>query len=779
MGKRLQVFLLCALCALLPSARALGQQFTIRGLVTDTCGKALPSASVSLYSMPACSLVANAPCDSLGEYEVRIDKGQYAIGFSCIGYDTQMYSLSVDSSRSIGAVALKNAAIALDEVEVTANRSPYRLSGQTLLVDVEQSQLLNHQSDIYELLGKVPGVFKFGNSINIGGKGAPVYYINGRKVVNPAEVDNLQVDNIKSLKVVFSSDGTYDSNGSPVVDITTKRNGDGLAVNATSRTEQARHLSLKDGFSSTLNTGKWDFFMDYYYGHSKSSTREHFETAITNQSLWEKNGRSYSLRRNNNHYYHIGTAYHLSEKSQIGLRYTGYYANSDINSSDSLAISSDKALSSTIHTARNGHSHPNSHHVNAYYDASLAHAWNVNASADYIHSESKDRDSFVETGSTNDNYRYTGDAHWNVISTNLHLSHQFGQRGTLRFGFDFSHTQGTNGIFYDRSQHNGNTKNRETRNALFANYELPLGTFTLQAGLRYENVQSKLRETYLDSEIRNHYNKLLPSLSVSQSKGLFMQSLGYSIETSRPYYSNMNENEAYTNRYSASKGNIDLRTEVSHNISYMLMYNYLLFTLNYNYFHHPLMNYFYGDDRNTPTEVATMTNFSHKQQLSAMINLQPTIKCWTPRLSVVMMKTFIHYPGIDGSTYHDGKPVVMATLSSDWQLPKDLILSAGYMQTFGGDLQMVRVKPFSSFDVSVKKSLLNDRLRISLFVSDIFNGDRNKTTIRMNNIVTGNYTKYETRKFGITITYRFRNVKEKNSSNSAKDEMRRLNIKEE
>ena len=49
----------------------------------------------------------------------------------------------------------------------------------------------------------------------------------------------------------------------------------------------------------------------------------------------------------------------------------------------------------------------------------------------------------------------------------------------------------------------------------------------------------------------------------------------------------------------------------------------------------------------------------------------------------------------------------------------------------------------------------------------------------MNNIVTGNYTKYETRKFGITITYRFRNVKGKNSSNSAKDEMRRLNIKEE
>lgn len=66
--------------------------------------------------------------------------------------------------------------------------------------------------------------------------------LEGSLEKNQAEADNLQVDNIKSMKVLFKSDGTYDANGSPVVDITTKRNGDGLAVNASSRTEQAKHL---------------------------------------------------------------------------------------------------------------------------------------------------------------------------------------------------------------------------------------------------------------------------------------------------------------------------------------------------------------------------------------------------------------------------------------------------------------------------------------------------------------------------------------------------------
>lgn len=43
--------------------------------------------------------------------------------------------------------------------------------------------------------------------------------------------------------------------------------------------------------------------------------------------------------------------------SQTGLRYTGYYANSGVNSFDSLAIASNYELSSVVNTAHNGHSH--------------------------------------------------------------------------------------------------------------------------------------------------------------------------------------------------------------------------------------------------------------------------------------------------------------------------------------------------------------------------------------------------------------------------------------
>lgn len=104
------------------------------------------------------------------------------------------------------------------------------MSGHNLLVDVEHDSILNHQNDIYELIGKVPGVLHVGNSFNVLGKGAPVYYLNGRKVRDQSLIDNLPVDQIKSLKIVAMPEADYDTSGSPVIDIKTKILGDGVAL---------------------------------------------------------------------------------------------------------------------------------------------------------------------------------------------------------------------------------------------------------------------------------------------------------------------------------------------------------------------------------------------------------------------------------------------------------------------------------------------------------------------------------------------------------------------
>lgn len=136
-------------------------------------------------------------------------------------------------------------AISLSDVEVIGHRKNIKLSGHNLLVDVEHDSILNHQNDIYELIGKVPGVLHLGNSFNVLGKGAPVYYLNGRKVRDQSLIDNLPVDQIKSLKIVAMPGADYDTSGSPVIDIKTKILGDGVAFNVIGNITQAKHLAHK------------------------------------------------------------------------------------------------------------------------------------------------------------------------------------------------------------------------------------------------------------------------------------------------------------------------------------------------------------------------------------------------------------------------------------------------------------------------------------------------------------------------------------------------------
>ena len=103
-------------------------------------------------------------------------------------------------------------------------------------------------------------------------------------------------------------------------------------------------------------------------------------------------------------------------------------------------------------------------------------------------------------------------------------------------------------------------------------------------------------------------------------------------------------------------------------------------------------------------------------------------------------------------------------------------LSAGYQQLFGGYLETIYLSPLSTFNLSIKKSFLQDRLRLSIDANDIFNGDKTKSSRQIHNVVTNTFSKYETRKIGITLTYRFRKNVEKKKISSAETEMKRLQV---
>lgn len=689
----------------------------------------------------------------------------------------------LDSDSSVVAKNMTgisdSTAISLSDVEVIGHRKNIKLSGHNLLVDVEHDSILNHQNDIYELIGKVPGVLHVGNSFNVLGKGAPVYYLNGRKVRDQSLIDNLPVDQIKSLKIVAMPGADYDTS-SPVIDIKTKILGDGVAFNVIGNVTQAKHLAHKTGFSSTYNSGKIDLYGKYYYRRNNASESSDYNKQVLADTIWNKMQHIESLTHSGSHTYSAGMTYHLSDKSELGMLYSGMYTDGKVETRDTFSVVPNAGPAYYLFDKNKSKNNLLTHHVNMYYDASLNHAWHVSVVMDYISKVSNTNSALKENHiGTSSEVSYMGHSKWNVLASNFHATHDFGKWGTLGMGYDFSYSEGIDKIDYERLKFDGRFENKEVKNAVFINYELPLGDFSLSTGIRYQNLYSR-RKNEKASVIEAHSdNTFLPSVTLSYSHGLLMQNLSYSIGTDRANYADMNDNVTYVNRYEQSKGNSQLKTAITHSLSYQLMYKSLFLTLNYDYIYRPLLPVIYSLEGNSAVTVSSQNNLSHRQALSAMLNWRKTYKCYTASLTGFFQKSIMHYPGIDGTTFHDGHPSTILNFDNDFKLPKHFLLSLSWQQVWGGYMESINVKSSSSVNLSIKKSFLNDRLRLSLDGYDIFNGDRNRACRQIYNVRSSFNTKYETRKVGLTLTYRFHKIKERENQTSAEVEMKRLGIPEE
>jgi hypothetical protein len=252
--------------------------------------------------------------------------------------------------------------------------------------------------------------------------------------------------------------------------------------------------------------------------------------------------------------------------------------------------------------------------------------------------------------------------------------------------------------------------------------------------------------------------------------------LGCSVHTERPPFGVMNDNAVYTDRFTYQKGNLYLKQALTHDLNYMLFYKFLFFNLNYTHTHNPLITAFYSMPGNSAVTVSYMDNFDRMHNLTGMVNVQYPVKWWLPSLTLTCLKTFFNYPGPNESILKAGRPLVMLNFNNSFTLPSGFLLSADVNYGSRGYYQLYEAKSYTSFNLSLKKSFLKDKLQLSLDAYDIFNKNNTRASARLNDIIMHSIGKEETRKVGFTITYRFRTEKKMNNQSAAETEMSRLNM---
>ena len=211
---RKTLLLLCTLA----SSFGLSAQ-TVSGKLVDEQNQPLPYANVVLLSLPDSAFVNGTISGENGTFTLDATSQNQIVKISSIGYKTVCRPVS---PANIGIVQLVSDAQQLGEVVVKADLPKTRVKGDAMVTTVAGS-ILENAGTGNDLLNKIPGVSANEGDIKVFGAGTPEIYINGRKVRDKSELDQLASDNIKSVEVVNNPGSRYDATVNAVIRIQTKK----------------------------------------------------------------------------------------------------------------------------------------------------------------------------------------------------------------------------------------------------------------------------------------------------------------------------------------------------------------------------------------------------------------------------------------------------------------------------------------------------------------------------------------------------------------------------
>ncbi len=194
------------------------------GFVADSTGTGLFSATVVLMEKEDSTLSAFAITEADGRFLVKkVTPGEYLLQVSFVGYETHWQSIQVASGGTatsndkvdVGKITLSPASSILDEVEVTADRVPLRMQGDTINYNAAAFKV-QPGAVVEDLLKKLPGVeVQADGTIKAQGETVQNVFVDGKEFFGndpqvatknlPADaVDRVQVYDKKSDMAEFS-----------------------------------------------------------------------------------------------------------------------------------------------------------------------------------------------------------------------------------------------------------------------------------------------------------------------------------------------------------------------------------------------------------------------------------------------------------------------------------------------------------------------------------------------------------------------------------------------
>lgn len=760
---------------------------TLVGNVKDgTTGEVLEFATVVLAKGDS-TVVAGAMTDEQGHFEIKAQPGRYILSVALIGYKGHVAPVDLSQNCDAGRIALVQDQYMLGEAVVEAQLPRTELKGDAVVTNISGS-VLEHAGTAQDLMAKIPGMIQRDGKSEVIGRGEPVYYINGRRVLDPDELRSLMSEEVRAVEVVNNPGAAYGAEIKSVVRIKTiRRQGEGFGFALTSQAKQ--HLTCKDFEPSwsvldlNYRKGNLDFIgkLLYWdnYGYQYADIAE---TSFAAGNLFDQSGRLAVRQHAGGTNSIFGVNWQINENHSVGLQlqYNGLLFGSykEVVNED---VFMNKALIDNLVSENNTNMVTNGGWLGNLYYSGKADKLEIEFNTDFQTNAECNESRIDESSTVNPrSIDSSVDNRYGIVASKIVFKYPV-WKGQIQAGAEESYVK-------TRQQHRitfeeiapSESELRENNIAGFAEYFLPLKIGQLSAGVRYEHVDYEYDDITGTGDLERRQDNWFPSASFSTKIGKAALSASISGKTQRPGFWKLSNEMQYHSRFTYQTGDPTLKNEKYIDAAINANWKWLTFSTTFenikdaiNQVGHP-----YGDDGIT---LLTYENMKSPINIySAYVTAAPTVGCWSPQHTAGVRKQFFNIDVADGrepSGYRNVKydtPMFMLQFNNAFRFRNDWELSADYRfqsrMSYGSAEILSRT---NVLDFSVQKSFFKDRsLTIRLSATDVLNRSQEHVVVDYGNFYVDQNNDHRNPAILLRVSYHFNTMVSKYKGTGAGDSVK-------
>jgi len=629
-----QIIVYVPLLLLLPlCAHSQPKAGSVRGNVVEAAArKPLPNANVALFRTSDSALVSGQSAGIDGRFTISsVDEGSYYITISYIGYTSKTIpsvTLGVNAhSVDLGAIALQESAVSLNEIVVTGDKALFNNSIDRKVYNVSQD-LMSGAGSASELLQNIPSIqVDVEGNVSLRGSEGVMIMINGKSSPilersSATVLEQLPAASIERIEVITNPSAKYKPDGSTgIINIVLKKNT-GFGFNG----DVAANIGNQDRYNGNIrlnyNPGSVNLYAGYGY-RKDSRNRIITERRTQFDSLGMRsfyNGDTKSDAPPVSHTLSAGVEYTPSESNRVGL--SSEYIHDGFLRTElqkRLFRNADGTVREEYTRNRRDDEYEDELSLTAFAEHKFA-GDNHSVRLDYTASKSDEQEdnkysqtyaipalpaafdnTLVKTGETR--HQVTLE-YSNPLSESIFFEAGYaGEFNSNDFDFVVEDFGPLTQAFVNDSSKSNHFLFDESVNAVYATYRQSFGACGIQGGLRGEYVDLRSRLVSWDSTVANTYSNLYPTLHLSYELSQLAElQLSYSRRVRRPDGHDLNPFWEYRDPRNVMTGNPRLQPEYINSIEFGCQFEFELFSI--------IPSVYFRDTRNRYTMVSRMVNDS-------------------------------------------------------------------------------------------------------------------------------------------------------------------------